>query len=177
VKTGAPLRIAAKVDRADQAYWDEKIRPMVKANANVEYLGEIAEHEKADFLGQASAMLFPVDWPEPFGLVMIEAMACGTPVIAFRCGSVPEVVEEGVSGFVVETVNQAAAAVARVASLDRSNVRAAFEHRFTIERAARDYLQLYQQLISSHARSTRFEKQMVNTRVRQPWSLIRTRSP
>ena len=158
VKTGMPLKIAAKVDRADQAYWDEKIRPMVKANANVEYLGEIAEHEKADFLGQASALLFPIDWPEPFGLVMIEAMACGTPVIAFRCGSVPEVVEEGVSGFVVETVNQAAAAVARVASLDRSNVRAAFEHRFTIERAAREYLQLYQQLISSHARSTRFRK-------------------
>ena len=158
VKTGMPLKIAAKVDRADQAYWDEKIRPMVKANANVEYLGEIAEHEKADFLGQASALLFPIDWPEPFGLVMIEAMACGTPVIAFRCGSVPEVVEEGVSGFVVETVNQAAAAVVRVASLDRSNVRAAFEHRFTIERAARDYLQLYQQLISSHVRSTRFRK-------------------
>jgi glycosyltransferase involved in cell wall biosynthesis len=158
VKTGMPLKIAAKVDRADQAYWDEKIRPMVKANANVEYLGEIAEHEKADFLGQASALLFPIDWPEPFGLVMIEAMACGTPVIAFRCGSVPEVVEESVSGFVVETVNQAAAAVARVASLDRSNVRAAFEHRFTIERATRDYLQLYQQLISSHARSTRFRK-------------------
>jgi glycosyltransferase involved in cell wall biosynthesis len=158
VKAGVPLRIAAKVDRADQAYWDEKIRPMVKANANVEFLGEIAEHEKADFLGQASALLFPVDWPEPFGLVMIEAMACGTPVIAFKCGSVPEVVEEGVSGFVVETVDQAAAAVARVGSLDRANVRAAFEHRFTIERAARDYLQLYQQLISSHARSMRFRK-------------------
>jgi hypothetical protein len=89
---------------------------------------------------------------------MIEAMACGTPVIAFRCGSVPEVVEEGVSGFVVKTVNQAVAAVARVASLDRANVRAAFEHRFTIERAARDYLQLYQQLISSRARSTRLRK-------------------
>jgi glycosyltransferase involved in cell wall biosynthesis len=158
VKAGMPLKIAAKVDRADQAYWDEKIRPMVKANANIEYLGEIAEHEKADFLGQASALLFPVDWPEPFGLVMIEAMACGTPVVAFKCGSVPEVVEEGVSGFVVETVDQAAAAVARVGSLDRANVRAAFEHRFTIDRTARDYLQLYQQVISSHARSTRFRK-------------------
>jgi glycosyltransferase involved in cell wall biosynthesis len=89
-KAGMPLKIAAKVDRADQAYWDEKIRPMVKANANVEYLGEIAEHEKAGFLGQASALLFPVDWPEPFGLVMIQATACGTRVIAFRCGSVPE---------------------------------------------------------------------------------------
>jgi glycosyltransferase involved in cell wall biosynthesis len=83
------------VDRVDQAYWEEKIRPMVKANANVEYLGEIGEHEKAGFLGQASALLFPVDWPEPFGLVMIEAMACGTPVIGFRCGSVSEVVQDG----------------------------------------------------------------------------------
>ena len=156
VRTGMPLKIAAKVDRVDQAYWDQKIRPMVEANANVEYLGEIAEHEKAGFLGQASALLFPVDWPEPFGLVMIEAMACGTPVIGFRCGSVAEVVEDGVSGFVVETVDQATAAVARVSSLDRANVRAAFEHRFTIERAARDYLQIYHQLISSRVRSTRF---------------------
>ena len=92
-----PLKIAAKVDRVDQAYWDQKIRPMVEANANVEYLGEIAEHEKAGFLGQASALLFPVDWPEPFGLVMIEAMACGTPVIGFRCGSVARWLRE-VSG-------------------------------------------------------------------------------
>src|SRR6516162_8011383 len=158
VKAGMPLKIAAKVDRADQAYWDEKIRPMLKANANVEYLGEIAEHEKADFLGQASALLFPVEWPEPFGLVMIEAMACGTPVIAFKCGSVPEVVEEGVSGFVVETVNQAAAAVARVPSLDRASVRAAFEHRFTIERAAREYVEIYRQLIASFTPLKRFRK-------------------
>jgi glycosyltransferase involved in cell wall biosynthesis len=158
VRTGMPLKIAAKVDRVDQAYWEEKIRPMVEANANVEYLGEIGEHEKAGFLGQASALLFPVDWPEPFGLVMIEAMACGTPVIAFRCGSVPEVVEDGVSGFVVETVDQAAGVVARAASLDRANVRAAFENRFTIERTARDYLQIYQQLIASRVLSTQFRK-------------------
>jgi glycosyltransferase involved in cell wall biosynthesis len=156
VKAGIPLKIAAKVDRVDQAYWDEKIRPMVKANANVEYLGEIAEHEKADFLGQASALVFPVDWPEPFGLVMIEAMACGTPVIGFGCGSVPEVVENGVSGFVVESVNQAATVVARVAGLDRAKVRGAFEQRFTIERAARDYLKIYDELIRPAARSTRF---------------------
>src|SRR6516162_1144379 len=158
VRTGMPLKIAAKVDRVDQAYWDQKIRPMVEANANIEYLGEIAEHEKAGFLGQASALLFPVDWPEPFGLVMIEAMACGTPVIGFRCGSVPEVVEDGVSGFVVETVDQAAAVVARVASLDRANVRAAFEHRFTIERTAHEYLEMYHGLIRSVARSTRYRK-------------------
>jgi len=157
-RTGMPLKIAAKVDRVDQAYWDEKIRPMVEANANVEYIGEIAEHEKADFLGQASALLFPVDWPEPFGLVMIEAMACGTPVIGFRCGSVPEVVEDGISGFVMESVDQAAAVVARVASLDRAKVRAAFEHRFTIERAARDYLEIYGELIASSASPKRFGK-------------------
>jgi glycosyltransferase involved in cell wall biosynthesis len=158
VRTGMPLNIAAKVDRVDQAYWDEKIQPMVKANANVEYLGEIAEHEKAGFLGQASALLFPVDWPEPFGLVMIEAMACGTPVIGFKCGSVPEVVEDGISGFVVESVDQAAAVVARVANLDRAKVRATFEHRFTIERTAHDYLEMYDGLIRSVALSTRYRK-------------------
>jgi glycosyltransferase involved in cell wall biosynthesis len=158
VRTGMPLKTAAKVDRVDQAYWEEKIHPMIKANANVEYLGEIAEHEKAGFLGQASALLFPVDWPEPFGLVMIEAMACGTPVIGFRCGSVSEVVQDGVSGFVVETVDQAAAAVARVPSLDRANVRAAFEQRFTIERTAHDYLEIYGGLIGSVALSTRYRK-------------------
>jgi glycosyltransferase involved in cell wall biosynthesis len=156
VKAGMPLKIAAKVDRVDQAYWDEKIHPLIRANANVEYLGEIAEHEKADFLGQATALVFPVDWPEPFGLVMIEAMACGTPVIAFRCGSVPEVVENGVSGFVVESVKQAATVVKRVASLDRAKVRAAFEQRFTIERTANDYLEKYRELTASGSLSTRF---------------------
>jgi glycosyltransferase involved in cell wall biosynthesis len=158
VRTGMPLKIAAKVDRVDQAYWDEKIRPMVEANASVEYLGEIAEHEKGAFLGRASALLFPVDWPEPFGLVMIEAMACGTPVIAFRCGSVPEVVEDGVSGFVVETVDQAAGVVARAANLDRADVRAAFETRFMVERMAHDYLRIYHRLIASEVRSTQFRK-------------------
>jgi glycosyltransferase involved in cell wall biosynthesis len=158
VRTGIPLKIAAKIDRVDQAYWDEKIRPMVEANANVEYIGEIPEHEKADFLGRASAMLFPVDWPEPFGLVMIEAMACGTPVIGFRCGSVPEVVEDDISGFVVESVDQATAVVARVASLDRARVRAAFEQRFTIDRIAREYVEIYHQLIAPLAPLKRFRK-------------------
>jgi len=105
---------------------------------------EIAEHEKARFLGQASALLFPVDWPEPFGLVMIEAMACGTPVIAFKSGSVTEVIEEGISGFLVETLDQAVAAVGRIRSLERAQVRAAFERRFTVERMARDYANIYQ---------------------------------
>ena len=106
-----PLKIAAKVDRADQAYWEAKIRPMVEGNPNVEFIGEIGEGDKACFLGGAAALLFPIDWPEPFGLVMIEAMACGTPVIAYRRGSVPEVIEENVSGFVVDTIDEAVTAV------------------------------------------------------------------
>jgi glycosyltransferase involved in cell wall biosynthesis len=142
-RTGMPLKIAAKVDRVDQSYWEEKIRPMVEAHSNVEFIGEIDEHDKADFLGKAAALLFPVDWPEPFGLVMIEAMACGTPVIAFRRGGVPEVLDDGTSGFIVDTVEQAAAAVRRIASLDRAKVRAAFERRFTVERMAREYVDLY----------------------------------
>jgi glycosyltransferase involved in cell wall biosynthesis len=149
VRSGMPLKLAAKVDRVDQAYWDDIIHPMVKAHPNLEYIGEISELEKPAFLGDAAALLFPIDWPEPFGLVMIEAMACGTPVIAFRRGSVPEVVEEGASGFIVETVEQAVAAVHRIATLDRAKVRSAFERRFTVERMAHDYLAIYRSLVSS----------------------------
>jgi len=119
-----PLKIAAKVDRADQAYWDEKIRPMVEADPDIEFIGEINEGDKAAFLGGAAALLFPVDWPEPFGLVMIEAMACGTPVIAFRRGSVPEIVEEGVSGFVVDTIDEAVTALGPLGSGDAVLVKA-----------------------------------------------------
>lgn len=157
-KSGIPLKIAAKVDRVDQAYWEEKIRPMVRAHGNVEFIGEIAEHEKPSFLGEASALLFPVDWPEPFGLVMIEAMACGTPVIALKRGSVPEVVEDGVSGFVVDTFEQAVAAVGRIASLDRAKVRDAFERRFTAERIAHDYVEIYRALTVRRGASTRRRK-------------------
>jgi glycosyltransferase involved in cell wall biosynthesis len=153
-RTGMRLKIAAKVDRADQPYWQEKIRPIVEAHANVEFIGEIAEHEKPRFLGQAAALLFPVDWPEPFGLVMIEAMACGTPVIAFKSGSVVEVVEEGVSGFVVETLDEAVAAVGRIGTLERARVRAAFERRFTVERMTRDYARIYQALFASRFASS-----------------------
>jgi glycosyltransferase involved in cell wall biosynthesis len=159
VRAGMPLKIAAKVDRVDQAYWDEIIHPMVKAHSNVEYIGEINEFEKADFLGDAAALLFPIDWPEPFGLVMIEAMACGTPVIAFRRGSVPEIVEDGTSGFIVDTVEQAVAAVRRIATLDRAEVRGAFERRFSVERMAHDYLAIYRSLVSLHTTPVR-EKQM-----------------
>ncbi len=152
-RVGMPLRIAAKVDRADQAYWDEKIRPMIEANPDVEFIGEINEGDKAAFLGGAAALLFPVDWPEPFGLVMIEAMACGTPVIAFRRGSVPEIVEEGVSGFVVDTIDEAVTAVGRIIRLDRALVRAEFERRFTAERMAHDYLDIYRKLFSARSGS------------------------
>jgi glycosyltransferase involved in cell wall biosynthesis len=145
-EAGMPLRIAAKVDKADQAYWDEVIKPMIDAQPNVEFIGEIDEHEKAAFLGNAAALLFPVDWPEPFGLVMIEAMACGTPVIAFRCGSVPEIIEHGRSGLIVDTVEAAVEAVGRLNTLDRSGVRRCFERRFTVERMAADYLDIYRSL-------------------------------
>ena len=145
---GMPLKIAAKIDRVDQAYWEEKIRPMVEANADIEFIGEIGESDKADFLGAAAALLFPIDWPEPFGLVMIEAMACGTPVIAYRRGSVSEIVQVNVSGFIVDTVEEAVAAVRRVADLDRVEVRAAFERRFTAERMARNSVALYRQLLA-----------------------------
>lgn len=147
VRSRMPLKIAAKVDRADQAYWETKIRPMVEENPNVEFIEEIGESDKARFLGGATALLFPIDWPEPFGLVMIEAMACGTPVIAYRRGSVPEVIEENVSGVLVNTVEEAVAAVWRVRNLDRVRGRAEFEHRFTAERMARDYVGIYQQLL------------------------------
>jgi glycosyltransferase involved in cell wall biosynthesis len=152
-RVGMPLKIAAKVDRADQAYWDEKIRPMVKADPDIEFIGEINEGDKAAFLGGAAALLFPVDWPEPFGLVMIEAMACGTPVIAFRRGSVPEIVEEGVSGFVVDTIDEAVTAVGRITRLDRALVRAEFERRFTAERMAHDYSDIYRKLFSARSGS------------------------
>ena len=145
--TGLPLKIAAKVDAADRTYWEAVIEPMLRQNAsNVEFIGEIGERQKADFLGNARALLFPVDWPEPFGLVMIEAMACGTPVIAFGCGSVPEVIDHGTSGFVVHDMDEAVSAVRRIGELDRNLVRATFDERFTAMRMAGDYLAVYRNL-------------------------------
>ena len=146
VRTGMKLKIAAKVDKADQAYWDDVIAPMVAAHSNVEYVGEINEHQKAEFLGNARALLFPIDWPEPFGLVMIEAMACGTPVIAFRNGSVPDVVEHGISGFIVNNIGEAVAAVGAAGKLDRAGVHGSFEARFTAERMTLDYVAIYRGL-------------------------------
>ncbi len=138
--------MAAKIDRVDQAYWDEVIKPLVDSHPNVEFIGEINERQKAKFIGDASALIFPIDWPEPFGLVMIEAMACGTPVIAFRSGSTPEVIDEGVTGYLVDGVEAAAAAVVRLPDLDRSKVRARFDERFAISRVAEDYLKVYRAL-------------------------------
>jgi len=145
-RAGAKLKIAAKIDRADQAYWSDVIRPMIEAFPNVEFVGEIREREKADFLGNADALLFPIDWPEPFGLVMIEAMACGTPVIAFRGGSTPEIIDDGVTGFLVSDVAEAVGAVRRIGALNRVKARETFERRFTIERVAMDYMQIYRKL-------------------------------
>ena len=142
-----PLRIAAKVDPADAAYFERDIRSLLE-DPLIEYVGEIGEHEKDQFLGNASALLFPIDWPEPFGLVMIEALACGVPVVALRRGSVPEVIEHGATGFVVDTVDEAIDATRRVAQLDRRQCRAAFERRFTARRMAEDYLRLYRKLIA-----------------------------
>jgi glycosyltransferase involved in cell wall biosynthesis len=146
-RSGLPLKIAAKVDRVDQAYFGDVIRPLLK-HPLVEYIGEIGEHDKPTFLGGARALLFPIAWPEPFGLVMIEAMACGTPVIAYRCGSVPEVLEDGLTGFVVDDQAGAISAIDQLHRLDRRVIRARFERRFTAERMARDYVAVYETLSS-----------------------------
>jgi glycosyltransferase involved in cell wall biosynthesis len=139
------LRIAAKVDNADRAYFEDKIEPLLM-NPFVDYIGEIGDREKSEFLGGADALLFPIDWPEPFGLVMIEAMACGTPVIAWDCGSVPEIVEHGVTGFIVRSEAEAVAAIGRLHALDRATVRARFEERFSSTAMARRYLDIYARL-------------------------------
>jgi glycosyltransferase involved in cell wall biosynthesis len=145
-RAGRTLKMAAKIDRVDQSYWEEKIKPLVDSHPNVEFVGEINESQKAQFLGDADALLFPIQWPEPFGLVMIEAMACGTPVIAFRSGSAPEVIDDGLSGWLVDDVAQGVRAVRRVGHFDRSRARACFERRFAIERVARDYVDIYRSL-------------------------------
>ena len=143
---GIPLKIAAKIDRVDEDYFRSEILPLIDDPA-VEFIGEINEHEKTQFLGGAAALLFPVDWPEPFGLVMIEAMACGTPVLAFRCGSVPEVIEDGVTGKVVDTEEEAIAALPAILSYDRRAVRQRFEVGFTATRMADDYVSTYRHLL------------------------------
>src|SRR6266478_91145 len=142
-----PLKIAAKVDRADRRYFKRVVEPLLN-DPHVEWVGEISDQQKNKFLGNAYALLFPIDWPEPFGLVMIEAMACGTPVIAYRGGAVPELVEPGQTGFIVEGLEDAVEAVRRVAQLSRKRCREVFEQRFTATRMAHDYVQQFERLIA-----------------------------
>jgi len=148
-QVGMPLKIAAKIDRVDKDYFDLVIAPLLR-NSLVEFVGEIGEREKDEFLGNAYALLFPIDWPEPFGLVMIEAMACGTPVIAYRGGAVPELVEHGHNGFVVERLEDAVEAVRHLAQLSRKRCREVFEQRFTARRMAHDYVQQFERLMPSN---------------------------
>jgi len=149
---GIPLKIAAKVDRADEIYFKTVIEPLL-AGGGVEFIGEINDHQKTKFLGDAEALLFPVDWPEPFGLSMIEAMACGTPILAFRCGSVPEIIEVGITGAIVESVEEAIAALPVVIALDRKHIRQRFEKRFSATRMAKDYVAIYRSLLAASAES------------------------
>jgi glycosyltransferase involved in cell wall biosynthesis len=149
-RAGLQLRIAAKVDRVDEAYFRSEIEPLLKG-PSVEFIGEIDDRHKSKFLGEADALLFPIAWPEPFGLAMIEAMACGTPVLAFRNGAVGEVVDEGVTGHIVDTVDEAVNALVRVLALDRARVRRRFEERFAVSRMARDYVAIYEKQIGEPA--------------------------
>jgi len=150
-RAGLPLKIAAKVDKVDQDYFDEVIKPLLDSPL-IEFIGEIDEQQKSGFLGNALALLFPIDWPEPFGLVMIEAISAGTPVIAWRHGSAPEIIENGVSGFVVDSITDALSAVNRTRAISRTRVRRCFEERFTAKRMADDYVAAYLALLSGTAR-------------------------
>jgi glycosyltransferase involved in cell wall biosynthesis len=164
--SGIPLKIAAKVDKVDEDYFRNEILPLIDGQG-VEFIGEINEREKTEFLGKAAALLFPVDWPEPFGLVMIEAMACGTPVLAFRCGSIPEVIEDGITGKIVDSEEEAIAALPKILSYDRRAVRQRFEERFTSTRMAKNYVSAYRQLLgtgtaSGEARGSRSHRTKLN---------------
>jgi glycosyltransferase involved in cell wall biosynthesis len=171
---GIPLKIAAKVDRVDEAYFRTQIEPLLDG-PGVEFIGEINDRQKSQFLGEARALVFPVDWPEPFGLSMIEAMACGTPVLAFRCGSVPEIIEDGVTGAIVETMDEALAALPRVMALDRVIVRQCFEQRFSATRMARDYVGVYRSLLAS-SKSLGGEQRDIQRRLRNGSNSLNPRS-
>jgi glycosyltransferase involved in cell wall biosynthesis len=159
---GLPLRVAAKIDEVDRNYFESEISDLL-ANSDVEFVGEIAEKEKTEFLGNASALLFPIDWPEPFGLVLIESMACGTPVIAFRGGSVAEIVDDGVTGFVVESVEEAVEALQRIPSLDRRACHQRFLERFTSRRMCQEYLAAYEREICEKKRAVQGESGLTLT--------------
>ncbi len=147
-RAGLPLKMAAKVDPVDRPYFDEVIRPLLAKSRHVEFVGEINDSQKQEFLGNARALLFPIRWPEPFGLVMIESIACGTPVVAYRCGSVPEVLEDGLTGFVVDNVEEAVKAVGRLDQLFRPSIRSRFEERFSARAMAQEYCRIYRRLIA-----------------------------
>jgi glycosyltransferase involved in cell wall biosynthesis len=151
---GIRLKIAAKVGKGDEDYFREKIAPLL-SDPEVEFLGEINERSKTEFLGEAQALLFPIDWPEPFGLVMIEAMACGTPVLAFRQGSVAEIIDQGVTGAIIDTMDEAMMILPRVIALDRRAVRRRFEQRFSSARIATDYVAVYRSLLKRPSISER----------------------
>ena len=159
-RVGIPLRIAAKVDAMDQKYFHSEIEPLLN-DPLIEYLGEISDVEKDGFLGNAIALVCPYDWPEPFGLVLIEALACGTPVLAYRRGSIPEIIEDKETGFVCEGLEEMTAAVQRLPEIDRRRCRWSFEQRFSVERMAQDYLRVYDQTVGSNsdpeAEATSFE--------------------
>ena len=167
IRSGVPLKIAAKIDKVDQDYFDTVIKPLLD-HPLIEFIGEIDETQKSAFLGGARALLFPIDWKEPFGLVMIEAMSAGTPVIAWREGSVPEVLAGGISGFIVSSIEEAVVAVERVASLERADVRRYFETRFTVQRMASDYLKAYGRLIAMDDRERQPQLRLVGTDVARP---------
>ena len=158
---GIPLKIAAKVDEVDEDYFRNGIFPLIEG-PGVEFVGEINEREKTKFLGEAAALLFPVDWPEPFGLVMIEAMACGTPILAFRCGSIPEIIEDGITGKVVNSELEAIAALPEILSYDRRAVRRRFEERFTAARMAKDYVGSYRRLLKTRTSGAKLRQVDLN---------------
>lgn len=170
LRSGKKLKMAAKIDRVDQDYWETEIRPLVEGHDSIEYIGEVNEEEKAILLGNAAALVFPIDWPEPFGLVMIEALSCGTPVIAWKNGSVPEVMEDGISGRIVQSMDEAVAAVDQVFAMDRAAVRLNFEKRFTVARMAEDYVRVYQGLIN--ARKNRGKSEVTEKELEPPRASI-----
>lgn len=160
-KAGMPLKIAAKIDKVDQEYFRSCIKPLMNSSL-IEMVGEIGDHEKNEFLGNATAFLFPIDWAEPFGIVMIEAMACGVPIVAHPFGSVPEVIEHGVSGFLVDDVDGAVRALDRISKIDRAMCRLQFEQRFTSKRMARKYLNIYERIIKPEVETTALTEGDVN---------------
>ena len=170
IRSGWNLKVAAKIDRNDQDYFEAKIKPQLK-HPLVEYIGEIGKSEKCDFLGNAAALLFPIDWPEPFGLVMVEALACGTPIIAYPFGSVPEIVVDGTCGFLVHNVEEAVSAARRLEEIDRRDCRTHFELNFTSDRMAKEYLQIYEQLVHPKSASMSVEEGVLN------WMEVESQTP